>query len=100
MLCLLTAARHGEKSLVCKQQGKGDLPVCLGRHEVVLAPAALMLRAGLCKDALLHVCSRHTMQSNRGLFHILDHVSKGHAMGDHLRARTSTRQDVILLYPF
>ena len=52
--------QHGmvESHSAGKHRGIGDLPVCLGRHEVVLAPAALVLRACLCEDALLHVCQQ------------------------------------------
>ena len=39
-------------------KGFCNVPVSLGRHEVALAPAALMLSASLRQDALLHVC-RH-----------------------------------------
>ena len=43
------------------------MPVCLGRHEVVLAPAALVLGSCLCQNALLHVCEQKSSLQRRNV---------------------------------
>ena len=51
-----------------------DKPVSLGRHEVILAPAALMLGARLRQDTLLHVCKHVSVWR-----HVAIHCNQGEA---------------------